>query len=199
MVGRRKTQLVQDRIASPMDALVRFQNADMAKADTVPLVLSPDDRYSCSCLLQVPSGVYCVKHKWGDDYDEKNLAQAGLTCLPSWYRIAYCVTPQSCTYNAPVKSCPTEDNVMVDCDLTLVFMIDPAVDDVKNFVYNLGAHRFNEFLAAATEEGIRQLVRQTPHHKIYELRGGNLVRSMLDELNDKFKKFGVTFTKAAIT
>lgn len=148
-------------------------------------------------MLTVPSGVSSVLHKFGDD--EPGLASPGLHCMPSYMRVAYCVTFQSCTYNAPVKSCPTADNVMVDCDLTLVFMIGPDEKGVKNFVYNLGAHRFNEFLAAATEEGIRQLVRATMHSEIYELRGGNLVRDMLEELNDKFQKFGVTFTKAAIT
>lgn len=76
--------------------------------------------------------------------------------------VAYIVTQQSCTYNAPVKSCPTKDNVMVDCELTIVFSIGPSPEDVKAFVYNLGAVKFNDFLSAEIEEAIRQLVRATP-------------------------------------
>merc|ERR1711971_67737 len=111
------------------------------------------------------------------------------------------VTQQSCTYNAPVKSCPTKDNVMVDCELTLVFAIGPDPVDVKNFVYNLGALKFNEFLAAECEEAIRQLIRVTPLSDVYELRGSSSqhVQNVLKVLDDKFKEFGVTFTKAAIT
>lgn len=197
MVGARKTQLVQEQVSSPTDALDRFNNVAGGDSNVVPLVCIPEDRSMCSCCIQVPSGVSNVAHKWGDA--QEGLAPAGFHCWLSYMRIAYCVTYQSCTYNAPVKSCPTADNVMVDCDLTLVFSIGPDEEGVKNFVYNLGAHRFNDFLAAATEEGIRQLVRSTMHHDIYELRGGNLVRDMLEELNDKFSKFGVKFTQAAIT
>jgi len=111
------------------------------------------------------------------------------------------VTQQSCTYNAPVKSCPTKDNVMVDCELTLVFSIGPDPQDVKKFVYNLGALKFNEFLAAECEEAIRQLIRVTPLSDVYELRGSSSqhVQNVLKVLDDKFKEFGVSFSKAAIT
>jgi len=96
---------------------------------------------------------------------------------------------------------------MVDCNLTLVFAIgcdpegNPTPEAVKRFVYKLGALRFNEFLAAATDEGIRQLVRATNLTEVYELRGSNQtgIRNVLRVLNQKFSPFGVRFTKAAIT
>ena len=90
---------------------------------------------------------------------------------------------------------------MVDCELTLVFSIGPRAEDVKHFVYKLGALKFNEFLAAETEEAIRQLVRATPLSEVYELRGSSSVHvgNVLKVLNDKFGPFGVSFTKAAIT
>merc|ERR1711933_445913 len=92
-------------------------------------------------------------------------------------------------------------NVMVDCELTLVFAIGPDPVDVKNFVYNLGALKFNEFLAAECEEAIRQLIRVTPLSDVYELRGSSSqhVQNVLKVLDDKFKEFGVTFSKSAIT
>ncbi|MES1910181.1 MAG: hypothetical protein MHM6MM_002828, partial [Cercozoa sp. M6MM] len=138
-------------------------------------------------------------HRCGADAHPDDLAPPGLHCLPAYYRVAYVVSQQSCTYNAPVKNCPTLDNVMIDCYLALVFRIGPESEAVKKFVYQLGASRFNEFLHDATQEGIRQLVRSTPHNQAYELRGGTLVRHMIDELNRKFNRFGVTFTSAVIT
>jgi len=191
------TQLIQARISDPSDSLREFTSK--STNNRIPLVLIPHKRWCCSCTYTVPSGIFAIEQKFGKDLGENVLADPGLRIKCSHTRVAYCITQQSCTYNAPVKSCPTSDNVMVDVDLTLVFRIGPHPKEVKNFVYNLGAARFNEFLKSAVEEGIRELIRSTPHHKIYELRGGAQVAPMLLELNEKFKKFGVMFTKAAIT
>merc|ERR1719495_2275845 len=67
---------------------------------------------------------------------------------------------------------------MVDCDLSLVIHIGSPQQPrrVKDFVYKLGARRFNEYLSAAADEGIRQLVRDTT-----------------------FDEFGIVFKRAAIT
>jgi len=194
-----RTTLLQKRVSSATDALQEFRSA---RDDAFPLVLVPDDRWCCSCMLAVPSGPHCILHRWGKDIDPEHMAQPGLhLCSPACERIAYCVTQQACTYNAPVKSCPTADNVMVDCDLTLMFMIGPDPIRVKKFVYNLGARRFDEFLFAAVEEGIRHLIRSCLHTEVYELRGNSdeRVRETLDELNRKFNLFGVDFQSAAIT
>jgi hypothetical protein len=67
-------------------------------------------------------------------------------------------------------------------------------------VYTLGVAEFDQFLAAAVEEEIRQLVRTTVHTEVYELRGGNDPRvvATLKELNKKFNRFGVHFTNITI-
>lgn len=116
------------------------------------------------------------------------------TCQQLKNRVAFLVSQQSCAYNAPVKNCPTKDNVMVQVDLAIIFRIT----DASKFVYDLGALKFDELLAAATEESIRGLVRGTPHDRIYELRGSKASK-FLGELNKKFDKFGVTFSDATIT
>jgi len=114
--------------------------------------------------------------------------------------VKYCVTKQACTYDAPVKLCPTVDNVMVDCELTLVFQIGPEPELVRNFVYKLGAIRFNEFLSGAVDEAMRQLVRGEKLENVLELRGSSQagVRRVLESLNTKFQNFGVRFLRAAI-
>jgi hypothetical protein len=194
-----KTELQQVRISDVKDALKYLtQNDDVH----LPLVLVPDERSCCACMMSIPSGVHCIMHRFGKDTDPDALAPAGLQiCKPACYRVAYCVSQSACTYNAPVKSCPTADNVMVDCDLTLVFVIGPGPRDVKQFVYKLGARRFDDFLYAAVEEAIRHLIRNCNHTEVYELRGGSddRVRATLAELNKKFQKFGVVFNTAAIT
>jgi len=162
----------------------------------------PSTRVCCSCYYHIPSGVNAIVHICGEDAYPDGLAPPGIQMCKPWYNhVAYMVTQQSCTYNAPVKSCPTKDNVMVDCELTLVFTIGPDPTDVKNFVYNLGALKFNEFLASVCDEAIRQLIRVTPLDEVYELRGSASVeiQNVLKVLDSKFGEFGVHFTKAAIT
>lgn len=196
---KNKTQLLQQNIWDPLEANHVFNEEH---GNTVPLVLIPADRWCCSCYYHIPSGVHTLVHTCGRDAYPDGIAPAGLQmCKPYWNRAAYMVTMQSCTYNAPVKSCPTKNNVMVDCELTLVFSIGPDTQQVKDFIYNLGAPKFNEFLAAECEESIRQLIRVTPLDEVYELRGSSCehVQNVLKNLNDKFADFGVTFTKAVIT
>jgi len=78
--------------------------------------------------------------------------------------------------------------------------MDPG-EAIRNFVYKLGVLRFNQYLSAACDEGIRQLLRSTPLSEVYELRGSNQkgIRRVMDQLNEKFFPFGVRFSKAAIT
>ena len=128
---KRKTQLQQLDIGDPLDANRVF---NQEHGDNVPLVLVPSGRTWCSCFYHVPTGAHTIVHICGDDAYPEGLAPPGIQMCKPWYNhVAYMVTQQSCTYNAPVKSCPTKDNVMVDCELTLVFSIGPDHADVKNF------------------------------------------------------------------
>jgi len=128
------------------------------------------------------------------------LADPGFHCAPAWTQVKYCVTKQACTYDAPVKCCPTVDNVMVDCELTLVFQIGPEPQRVRDFVYKLGAVRFNQFLSGTVDEAMRQLVRGEKLENVLELRGSSQagVRRVMESLNEKFNDFGVRFLRAAI-
>jgi len=104
------------------------------------------------------------------------------------------VTQQSCTYNAPVKECPTSDNVRVSIDLVIVFMIR----DPQAFVYKLGAVKFDQLLSGAVDEGIRILVRSQNHQTVWTLRG-NRADAILTHLNNKFEGTGVVFNNCTIT
>ncbi len=142
-------------------------------------------------VLKIPSGVFALMTKHGRYI---GVFEAGRHYLPPWYKVAYMVTRQSTAYNAPVKDCPTADNVMVKVDLLLVFNIE----DPEKFVYKLGAEKFDDLLASSAEEAIRGLVRGTAHDHAYELRGKG-AQEMIGSLNDNFQNFGVVFTSATIT
>ena len=142
-------------------------------------------------VLQIPSGVFALMTRHGKYI---GVFEAGRHFLPPWYKVAYMVTRQSTAYNAPVKNCPTADNVMVKVDLLLVF----NVEDPEKFVYKLGAEKFGDLLASTAEEAIRGLVRSTQHDKAYELRGKG-ASEMIRSLNEIFQAYGVVFTSASIT
>jgi len=157
----------------------------------IPIVLIPTHRSWSNMFLRIPTGCYCMLQKWGKD---EGLAVPGMSFKPPWWRVAYVVTQQSCNYHAPVRDCPTQDNVRVNVDMLIVF----AIRDPKQFVYKLGATHFDQLLSGAVDEGIRILVRSQTHDLIWKLRG-NRAESLLQHLNHKFTESGVMFSNCTIT
>jgi len=82
---------------------------------------------------------------------------------------------------------------MVKVEVTLVFRILKA----KEFVYTLGATKFDDALKAVAEEAIRANVRAVKHNHVYELRGSG-TDTLLKNLNSRFEIFGVLFTNAQV-
>jgi regulator of protease activity HflC (stomatin/prohibitin superfamily) len=182
----------------PLDSLALFGSIT---TDKVPLVLIPDDRNCASLWFFVPSGVYAIEHECGAKRQDAEFAPAGKNWKLSCTRVAYCVARQACTYSAPVRQCPTFDNVMIDVNLKLVFQIGPEGAMVHDFVYKLGASRFDEFLYASVQEAIRTLIRSSYHSEVRQLFGSDHagVKATLDGLNKQFNRFGVRFSSAVIT
>ena len=87
---------------------------------------------------------------------------------------------------------------MVNVDLSLTFRIGPDTEAAQNFVYKLGAHRFDELMSAETEEAIRGLVYSVTHDKVNDLREEFAV-GMLSTLNSKVKMYGVQIMNVKIT
>lgn len=157
----------------------------------IPLVLIPSKRWSWSLWMQVPEGCACLVQKFGKDIGEQ---AAGLHILPSWFRIAYIISTQYVSYDAPVLTCPTKDDVRVSVDVVLVFRIERA----KDFIYRLGARNFDEFLSGTVDEAIRQLVRGVDVGSAFGLRGSRS-EHMLQLLNEKFEFAGVVFKDVKVT
>jgi len=172
-----------------------------SKNGEIPLVIIPSARMSSSLMMQVPSGVTCLIQKWGKatpdrsfEPDDPDQLKPGLHILPAYWRIAYCVSQQSNTYDAPVIACPTADDVRVNIDVVLIFKI---VDAFK-FVYKLGAQNFDDFLAGTVDEAIRMLVRKETHKTVYWLRGEKAGDDMLRRLNQIFEGSGCKFSDVKI-
>eukprot|EP00418_Pyrodinium_bahamense_P082320 CAMPEP_0179057102 /NCGR_PEP_ID=MMETSP0796-20121207/24157_1 /TAXON_ID=73915 /ORGANISM="Pyrodinium bahamense, Strain pbaha01" /LENGTH=417 /DNA_ID=CAMNT_0020753803 /DNA_START=30 /DNA_END=1283 /DNA_ORIENTATION=+ len=183
------SRCIQKSVRSIADAISEFS----AKNDRgeVPLVLIPAHRDSTNWWMTIPTGCYCLMQRFGKDV---GIAPPGGSITPPFYRIAYIVSSQSCTYNAPVKECPTKDNVRVEIDVVLVFNIRSPQD----FVYKLGAVRFDQLLSGAVDEAIRVLVRNQSHGTVRMLRGSRS-EALLTTLNKKFNDAGVTFSNCTVT
>lgn len=188
-VHSRCVQLSISRIA---DAWSVFSQKN--DSGQIPLVLVPEHRSAFSpggWWMTIPTGCFCLMQYFGKDI---GVAQPGGSIKPPYYRVAYVVSQQSCTYNAPVKDCPTSDNVRVGVDVVIVF----AIRDPQKFVYKLGAAHFDKLLSGAVDEGVRLLVRSQSHQGVRTLRGSR-ADALLTSLNNKFKDGGVTFSNCTIT
>ena len=58
--------------------------------------------------------------------------------------------------------------------------------EVKNFVYRLGAARFDELLYAEIDENIRKFINGIWLSQVFDLKG-DMARNMIQELNQKFQ------------
>jgi hypothetical protein len=59
------------------------------------------------------------------------------------------ITTNTIRFNAPIKECPTSDNVRVTVEVGINFHIGEKAtieEDCKNFFYYLGANRLQEML-----------------------------------------------------
>ena len=70
--------------------------------------------------------------------------------------------------------------------------------EVKNFVYRLGAGRFDELLYAEIDEGIRNFINGIRLSQVFDLKG-DMARQMIADLNQKFAFFGVIFENCNVT
>ena len=103
----------------------------------------------------------------------------------------------SIRYDAPIKNCPTKDNVRVGVDISLTFRIGPGHDECMKFVYELGPAKLDEMLAAESEEAIRNFVHGVRLSQIQDIKG-EIASTLLTDLNKKFSEFGVYFENVQI-
>lgn len=149
----------------------------------------------CVPKLDIPSGVITLGQVWGA---HDGVLDPGMKCCWCKHRrIAAMITMNSIRYDAPIRNCPTKDNVRVSIDISLTFKIGPGEEDCKSFVYQLGATRLDEMLAAESEEAIRNFVHTVRLRQIQDIKG-EIAQTLLSDLNRKFNEFGVFFENVQI-
>jgi len=189
----KKSRVVQVHINDVREAPEIFAKKEI---EGTPIVLVPDEPCCFNCCVTVPDGFWILQQKWYKDQGETPAGFIGF--MPGWTRISHVVTKKGISYNHPVFNCPTADNVMVEVDVSLTFQIGPTFDDAKKFVYELGAHRFDELLSAETEEAIRALVNDVPVMKVHDLRE-EFAGDMRANLNKTFAQYGVQIRAVKVT
>jgi len=192
--GVNHSSLIQRNIFSISNIDQKF--ATIGADGSIPIVLVPRSPIFASIALSVPSGPFVLYQSW---YANQGQLSPGMILFwPSWNRISHIVSRAVVTYNAPAQDCPTADNVLVNVDLSLTFRIGPDAEAAAAFVYELGAHRFDELLSLQTEEAIRGLVYSVTHDKVNDLRE-EFALGVLSTLNSKFNKYGVQIMNVKIT
>jgi hypothetical protein len=191
--GVQHSRCVQARISEPTEAAAIFNRSG---TPDICLVAVPKAPFLCCQFASIPSGFFVLYQRW---YQNQGSLDPGFKfCWPFWYRVSHVVNRATITYSAPSRQVPTADNVMVDINLSLTFAIGPSFDDAVAFVYLLGCTRFDEFLAAEVEEGIRGLVYSVTHDRVNDLRE-EFAQNMLASLSNKFRPFGVQIKNVKVT
>ncbi|CAI2371325.1 unnamed protein product [Moneuplotes crassus] len=167
-----------------------------AQHDGQPIVVVIENGFCCcKPKLDVPSGVTVLSQKWGAHDGE--LAPGFKCCWCKHKKIAAIITMNSIRYDAPIKNCPTKDNVRVWVDISLTFRIGPGHDECMKFIYELGPAKLDQMLEAESEEAIRNFVYGVKLAQIQDIKG-EIASTLLQDLNRKFVEFGVYFENVHI-
>lgn len=157
----------------------------------VPILVMVDPPSCCYYKLNVPEGVHTLEESCGR---YTGVMEPGCyCCYCSYKKISGMITKNSVRFDAPVKNCPTKDNVLITVDVSITFHIgneETKEQDCKNFIYYLGPQRLEELLEAESEEAIRAFIRQQRVTKVRDVKS-ELTTNMIADLNAKFNEFGV--------
>jgi regulator of protease activity HflC (stomatin/prohibitin superfamily) len=155
--------------------------------------------YGCCCCdikFDVPANFVVLEESCGRS---TGVMQAGAHwCYTCNRRVACMLTKNIINYDAPIHRCPTRDNAYVDIDIHFTFRLPQNEQQVKIFVYQLGAARFDELLAAEVEENIRNFIGGVWLTQIFDLKS-DMAMTMMNELNRKFAYYGILFEQCNVT
>lgn len=136
-----------------------------------------------------------LAQKWGAHDGE--LPPGFKCCFCKHRKVAAIITMNSIRYDAPIKNCPTKDNVRVQVDISLTFRVGPGHDECMKFIYELGPSKLDQMLEAESEEAIRNFVYSVRLSQIQDIKG-EIASTLLQDLNRKFVQFGVFFENVHI-
>ena len=194
------TRLEQREIRSCMAApeALGYRNRT-GGVEHVPIVFLPR-RQTCSWWLIIPTGFVALINRHGRYV---GMGHAGIQWASPVVAVSHLVPTQYIIYDTPVKECPTQDNVMVTIDVTLILRIDTDHEkSVYNFCYQLGPRGLDDMLKAFQEEAVRGMARKRKYNEIYDLmdtKQDKQLEQTLRDLNEHFGKYGVEILSIAVT
>ena len=188
-----RTHLIQVTVATVNEG-PRIFSDKMNEGTPLVVVVEPMTT-CCYPKLDIPSGVITLGQKWGA---HDGILDPGMKCCWCKHRrVGAMITRNTIRYDAPIKNCPTKDNVRISVDISLSFHIGPGEDDCRNFFYRMGPCRLDELLAAESEEALRNFVHSVRLSQIQDIKG-EIATTLLGDLNRKFNRFGVFFENVQI-
>jgi regulator of protease activity HflC (stomatin/prohibitin superfamily) len=155
--------------------------------------------YGCCCCdlkFDVPANFVVLEESCGESTGIMNAGAHFCYCCNR--RVACMITKNIINYDAPVYRCPTKDNAYVDIDIHFTFRLPQVEAQVKKFVYQLGAARFDELLSAEVEENIRNFINSVWLSQVFDLKS-DMAINMMNELNRKFVEYGIQFEQCNVT
>jgi hypothetical protein len=120
----------------------------------------------CSLYTIIPHGFKAVMTEYGKFI---GVWKSGFHWTAPWVQVDFLIPQQQIVFNSPVKECPTQDNVMVQIDVTLLLQIKQDDQSIHDFVYNLGPARLTTMIQAFQDEAIRGMARKRTYNEIYNL------------------------------
>lgn len=187
------TTLVEVRLQRLQDAP---SVAGERPSNFTPVVLTPTTSMAkcCGCCplcyVSIPSGFSAIVTKFGavvkGDVEEDDTWSPGCHCFWPLYSVDKLVSTQLITFDTPVKDCKTANFITVNLDVMLQFEITNA----KEFVFCIGAEKFDDYLRATQDEVLRTMCNETQLADVFDLCGRDMA-NIVKDLNVKFSQYGV--------
>jgi len=161
-----------------------------------PVTLVPQNHMAtCCCIplcyVAIPAGMSAIVTKFGAVVEgdlEDGTWSPGCHCFSPLYNVDKLVSKQLIIFDTPVKDCKTKDVITVNIDVMIQFEIIKA----RDFVYNIGPEKFDDYLRASQDECLRKMAMETLVENIYDLHGQQQeTTTIIEDLNNKFAKYGV--------
>jgi len=207
----RRTKLVVQNIGFIGDASRELgkEQFDRDHNRITPMVLVPM-RLPCKHWVSIPEGFYAVVTSFGK---YRGIWSPGYHVMAPWTKVSHLVTQQFVVFDSPVKECPTQDNVMVEIDVSIILNVMTQEADVKRFIYDLTPKGLQDMLEAFQEEAIRSMARQKNFSDIYDLMDtrdeaaddddeDNVLEQLANakrDVNERLNRYGINVYSITIT
>eukprot|EP01083_Nonionella_stella_P090375 252478_1 len=167
-----------------------------------PLILIPSRSFIGGIFrpfISIPNGFSAVVTKYGRFV---GIWRPGFHWASPTIRVSHLIPQEYMIFDYPIKECPTQDNVMVEIDVTLVFHILQSDRDLKEFAYKLGPEKLDKLLKAFQEEAVRDIARKRKYNQIYDLmntREDEQLKNSMRRMNANLLEYGVEVNHITIT